>query len=259
MRQHVGQWFCAALWLVPLLGLCGWVGAAALPRSARAKLPARCAQRLHQRFARRDRGLRCCARFAPVRWTPCPACRRCRTRAISTARQRRACFSPAVAGTLSRVYVPNLRSNDVYVIDPQRLAVVDRFKVGASPQHVVPSWDLKTLWVANNGTRRRYGSLTPIDPKTGQARPGHPGRRSLQPLFHAGRPFGDRRRRTAQAARLPRSAHDGAAAVARRPAAAPASTTPISRSTAATRSSPASSAAAVSSRSTWSITRCSAI
>ncbi len=77
-------------------------------------------------------------------------------------------LSPAVEGALSRIYVPNLRSNDVYVIDPQRLAVVDRFKVGAIPQHVVPSWDLQTLWVANNGTRRRYGSLTPVDPKTGK-------------------------------------------------------------------------------------------
>jgi YVTN family beta-propeller protein len=77
-------------------------------------------------------------------------------------------LSPAVSGALSRVYVPNLRSNDVYVIDPQRLAVVDRFKVGATPQHVVPSWDLQTLWVANNGTRWRYGSLTPVDPKTGK-------------------------------------------------------------------------------------------
>src|SRR6516225_9881425 len=77
-------------------------------------------------------------------------------------------LSPAVGGALSRIYVPNLRSNDVYVVDPQRLAVVDRFKVGAIPQHVVPSWDLQTLWVANNGTRRRYGSLTPVDPKTGK-------------------------------------------------------------------------------------------
>jgi len=45
---------------------------------------------------------------------------------------------------------------------------VDHFKVGISPQHVVPSWDLRTLWVANNGTRGRRGSLTPIDPKTGK-------------------------------------------------------------------------------------------
>jgi len=75
-------------------------------------------------------------------------------------------FSPAVAGAPPRVYVPNRRSNSVYVIDPTTFEIVDRFPVGASPQHVVPSWDLKTLWVANNGSRRNSGSLTPIDPKT---------------------------------------------------------------------------------------------
>ena len=69
---------------------------------------------------------------------------------------------------LERVYVPNLRSNDVYVIDPSTMKVVDKFKVGISPQHVVPSWDLQTLWVANNAERRPDGSLTPIDPRTGK-------------------------------------------------------------------------------------------
>ncbi|WP_213309272.1 YncE family protein [Paraburkholderia sacchari] len=77
-------------------------------------------------------------------------------------------MSPAVAGDLSRVYVPNLRSNDVYVIDPATYKVVDKFPVGRSPQHVVPSWDLHTLWVANNAEGRTDGSLTPIDPKTGK-------------------------------------------------------------------------------------------
>jgi YVTN family beta-propeller protein len=77
-------------------------------------------------------------------------------------------LSPAVSGALSRLYVPNLRSNDVYVIDPATYKVVDRFPVGYSPQHVVPSWDLHTLWVANNAEGRTDGSLTPIDPKTGK-------------------------------------------------------------------------------------------
>lgn len=77
-------------------------------------------------------------------------------------------LSPAVAGALPRVYVPNRVSNDVYVIDPATFKVVDRFKVGINPQHVVPSWDLKTLWVANNAEGRTDGSLTPIDPKTGK-------------------------------------------------------------------------------------------
>ena len=77
-------------------------------------------------------------------------------------------MSPAVAGALPRVYVPNRTSNDVYVIDPATFKVVDRFKVGINPQHVVPSWDLKTLWVTNNAEGRTDGSLTPIDPTTGK-------------------------------------------------------------------------------------------
>ncbi|WP_322998155.1 YncE family protein [Castellaniella sp.] len=77
-------------------------------------------------------------------------------------------LSPAVQKDLARVYVPNLRSNDVSVIDPDTLKVVDTFKVGKSPQHVVPSWDLRTLWVANNAERTHDGSLTPIDPLTGK-------------------------------------------------------------------------------------------
>jgi YVTN family beta-propeller protein len=76
---------------------------------------------------------------------------------------------PAIAGDLPRIYVPNLRGHDVHVIDPATMKVVDRFKVGHSPQHIVPSWDLKTLWVTNNAERRTDGSLTPIDPKTGKA------------------------------------------------------------------------------------------
>ncbi|MFK2878822.1 YVTN family beta-propeller repeat protein [Rhodanobacter hydrolyticus] len=77
-------------------------------------------------------------------------------------------FSPAVAGALPRIYVPNLRGNSVSVIDPATYKVIDTFPVGRSPQHVVPSWDLKTLWVTNNSEGRNNGSLTPIDPKTGK-------------------------------------------------------------------------------------------
>ena len=77
-------------------------------------------------------------------------------------------MSPAVHGDLERIYVPNLRTDDVYVIDPNAMKVVDRFKVGESPQHVIPSWDLRMLWVANNAERRNTGSLTPIDPTSGK-------------------------------------------------------------------------------------------
>ncbi len=81
-------------------------------------------------------------------------------------------LSPAVQGHLPLVYVPHVQSSDVYVIDPATFKVVGKFQVGLNPQHVVPSWDLKTLWVANNAENTTKGSLTPIDPMTGK--PGAP-------------------------------------------------------------------------------------
>jgi len=77
-------------------------------------------------------------------------------------------ISPALREDLERIYVPNLRSNDVYVVDPNAMKVVDRFKVGIGPQHIVPAWDMRTLWVTNNAEGRTDGSLTPIDPRTGK-------------------------------------------------------------------------------------------
>ena len=77
-------------------------------------------------------------------------------------------LSAAVKNDPVRIYVPNLRSNDVYVIDPTTYKVVDKFKVGEGPQHVVPSWDMRTLWVTNNAERKKTGSLTPIDAATGK-------------------------------------------------------------------------------------------
>jgi DNA-binding beta-propeller fold protein YncE len=66
------------------------------------------------------------------------------------------------------VYVPNSESDTVDEIDPRTYKIVRHFSTGALPQHVVPSWDLKTLWVANDDGN----SLTPIDPRTGK--PGKP-------------------------------------------------------------------------------------
>ncbi|MCW5637733.1 MAG: YncE family protein [Rubrivivax sp.] len=77
-------------------------------------------------------------------------------------------LSPNVAGALERIYVPNHMAHTVSVIDPATLKVVNTFKVGLYPQHVVPSWDLKTLYVANNAENSDKGSLTEIDPKTGK-------------------------------------------------------------------------------------------
>jgi YVTN family beta-propeller protein len=77
-------------------------------------------------------------------------------------------LSPATAGALSRVYVPNIKSSDVYVIDPATYQVVDHYVVGGNPQHIIPSWDMKTLWIAGSAERKLSGIVTPIDPKTGK-------------------------------------------------------------------------------------------
>src|SRR5688500_20208386 len=77
-------------------------------------------------------------------------------------------MSEARRGHLPRVAVPTGQSGDVWVYAPATLKVVDKFKVGIHPQHVVPSWDMKTLWVANNAEGRPDGSMTPVDPLTGK-------------------------------------------------------------------------------------------
>lgn len=75
-------------------------------------------------------------------------------------------LSPVVRKFPTRVYVPNSEGNTVSVINPSTYKVIDQFPVGVNPQHVVPSYDLKTLWVNND----IGNSLTPINPATG--RPG---------------------------------------------------------------------------------------
>lgn len=64
------------------------------------------------------------------------------------------------------VYVPNSRSDRVDVISQATGRIVRRFRVGSEPQHVTPSWDLRTLWVSSD-----HGNVVrAIDPRTG--RPG---------------------------------------------------------------------------------------
>jgi len=71
---------------------------------------------------------------------------------------------PAAARARPLVYVPNSMSNTIDEIDPGTGQKVHTFGVGRRPQHVVPSWDLKTLWVNDNDG----DTLTPIDPATGK-------------------------------------------------------------------------------------------
>ncbi|MEU0545469.1 YncE family protein [Nocardia sp. NPDC005978] len=81
-------------------------------------------------------------------------------------------LDPTVLGHLPRVYVPNSESHTITVIDPATFRVVDSYPSGGiEPQHVVPSYDLQTLY-ANNDLPIGGGSLLPIDPRTGE--PGTP-------------------------------------------------------------------------------------
>ena len=72
-------------------------------------------------------------------------------------------LAPVAARARPLVYVPNSKGGSVTVIDPATYTVLRTFKTGKVPQHVVPSYDLTHLWVANNASN----SLTPIDPVTG--------------------------------------------------------------------------------------------
>jgi len=79
-------------------------------------------------------------------------------------------YSDAGAGMLGEVartarplvYVPH-NSGDVWVIDPATFQMVGRFPAGSEVQHVVPSWDMRTLYATDDVG----DSITPIDPVTG--------------------------------------------------------------------------------------------
>lgn len=73
-------------------------------------------------------------------------------------------LSPTVKAFPELVYVPNSGSGTVDVIDQHTFKIVDHFKVGRQPQHVTPSYDLKTLWALSD----LGDSLTEIDPATGK-------------------------------------------------------------------------------------------
>jgi YVTN family beta-propeller protein len=71
-------------------------------------------------------------------------------------------FSPVVVGLQARVYVPDGKSNKLSVIDPKTFKVIATYSVDKEPQHVVPAYDLKTLYVVNDVGN----TITPIDPRT---------------------------------------------------------------------------------------------
>jgi DNA-binding beta-propeller fold protein YncE len=60
------------------------------------------------------------------------------------------------------VYVPH-NSGPVWEIDPATFTVVRTFPAGREVQHVVPSWDMRTLYATDDVGN----TVTPIDPVTG--------------------------------------------------------------------------------------------
>lgn len=72
-------------------------------------------------------------------------------------------LSAAVRGLPRRVYVPDAGGAAVDVVNPETYRVLRRIPVGRTPQQVVPSWDLKTLWVTEPA------GLVPINARTGVA------------------------------------------------------------------------------------------
>jgi len=73
-------------------------------------------------------------------------------------------FSPVVRGVPYRIYVPNSGGSTVTVIDPATYRVIATYQTGLNPQHVVPAYDLRTLYATND----LGNSLTPINPRTGR-------------------------------------------------------------------------------------------
>lgn len=72
-------------------------------------------------------------------------------------------LSPVARKARALVYVPNSEEGSVTVIDQATRKVLRTQRTGRLPQHVTPSYDLKTLYVDND----LGNSLSVIDPTTG--------------------------------------------------------------------------------------------
>ncbi|HKS50388.1 MAG TPA: hypothetical protein VJS67_00790 [Pseudonocardiaceae bacterium] len=72
-------------------------------------------------------------------------------------------LSAAVQADRPLVYVPHTNSGDVWVIDPVTFTVIARYPVGREPQHIVPSYDMRTLYATDD----RGHHLLTFDARTG--------------------------------------------------------------------------------------------
>jgi DNA-binding beta-propeller fold protein YncE len=73
-------------------------------------------------------------------------------------------FTPVTRQARYLIYVPDSRGSGVYVINPNTYKVIRYIQTGTMVQHVVPAWDLRTLYATND----TGNSLTPINPDTGK-------------------------------------------------------------------------------------------
>jgi YVTN family beta-propeller protein len=73
-------------------------------------------------------------------------------------------LSPVVRGVPYRIYVPDSGGSAVTVINPATYKVIGTYHTGLNPQHVVPGYGMRTLYVTND----LANSLTPINPRTGR-------------------------------------------------------------------------------------------
>ncbi|HZT30428.1 MAG TPA: YncE family protein [Bryobacteraceae bacterium] len=80
------------------------------------------------------------------------------------AADRPGALSPVVREFRPLVYVPDSGANRVDVIDPRTFRIIHSFPVGKQPQHVTPSYDMRTLWVLCD----LNDQLIQVDPLTGK-------------------------------------------------------------------------------------------
>jgi len=73
-------------------------------------------------------------------------------------------LTPATRGVPYRIYVPDSGGSTVTVINPATYKVITTYQAGLNPQHVVPGYGMRTLYVTND----LANSLTPINPMTGR-------------------------------------------------------------------------------------------
>lgn len=71
-------------------------------------------------------------------------------------------LSDAAKAAKPLVYVPHTESGEVRVIDPATFATIGIYPLGGELQHVVPSWDMRTLYATDTTNK-----IVPFDPVTG--------------------------------------------------------------------------------------------